>query len=128
MENDEEAEEQVFEEEELEALEEVQDEEGKRRRGQRKEKKQRRKNNKKARKNKRQDERRTHSHIHIPAGQDKSEDIDIVKEFHKMSEVDEAKIMLLLQPIAFIRCVMTDFNEACGMYIDETTRQALGEL
>ena len=63
---------------------------------------------------------RTHSHIHIPHGHGgETDDIDVVKEFYKLSEYEQAEIMILLKPISFFRCVMGDFEQACHMYMDE---------
>ena len=111
-----EIEEEDFEEDELEALEELQEEEAEKLSGGKKNK-----NNSKDKKMKRKSSR-THSHIHIPHGHGgETDDIDVVKEFYKLSEYEQAEIMILLKPISFFRCVMGDFEQACHMYMDEHT-------
>ena len=108
----------------MEALEDLQEEESKRGRKGKKNKKNERKNRRRQRKAK-----RTHSHIHIPHGNSgETDDIDVVNEFYKMSEEEQAEIMIVLKPVAFFRCIMTDFQQACNIYIEEHTESAIEKI
>lgn len=62
-----------------------------------------------------------HSHIHISKGdQAEEEDIDIVEEFHKRSDYEQAEIMLMIRPITFFKCIKNYFDDSCQSFIESS--------